>query len=218
MTYNLFDNQAVATVENGSNPWYMLWFRAVSQPTKAGFGVLLTEPNVTFRRAIMWLISASVIGGMISWQIEPGYIGLDLKSGNFWVNPGFDFGVFSMGVIVIPIMVLILHFQAIHMGGKGTLCQLSFLTAAYQSPLLLAWGICAGPASSMPGLFYYGNLVLTLIAFVMSINVIRATYGLNLMKSTTCAITALVVAYYVTPAIEQVIRQALEGGLGLSAP
>lgn len=175
----------------------MIWFKALTRPTERGYAILLTERNITLWRGVIWLIAASVVAAIISWQIEPGYFGQDPRTGSYFFNPGLDIGVLVGGLVQFVTSVAVIHFLALRIGGRGPLAQMAFLAASYQSPLVLLWGVLAGPASTLTALMQCGNPLLSLIALSMSVNAARAAYQIRFPKALFCAAIAFIGAYFV---------------------
>jgi tetratricopeptide (TPR) repeat protein len=144
---------AVARGAGVSLPWYEVWLTALTRPNPESYEVLLSDPEVSVSRALIWAaLSGVVIGGIVVLAqslvfnsvlgaLPPDQLAL-LNS----LNPttllavaflcGLPLIAFG-GMLNVLITAGLTHLGARLFGGNRPFTEQAYLTAAYSSPVTI---------------------------------------------------------------------------------
>jgi Tfp pilus assembly protein PilF len=150
---------AVARGAGAPLPWHEVWLTALSRPTPTAYEVLLSDPEVSVSRALIWSAIAGLVGGGVFLLAQtlffntfvsllPPEQSALLRSANpttllaigFLCGlPAFTFSA-MLGVLFTAGLT---HLGARLFGGRRPFAEQAYLTAAYASPLTIVNSVLA---------------------------------------------------------------------------
>lgn len=164
---------AVARGAGVSLPWYEVWLTAVTRPNPESYEVLLSDPEVSVSRALIWAALTGVVIGVVVVLVQvlffnsllgalpPEQLALlsslnttTLLAATFLCGlPLFAFG----GMLSVLFNAGLTHLGARLFGGSRPFAEQAYLTAGYSSPV---------------------TIVSTVLAFIPLINCLTLPLGL----------------------------------------
>ena len=185
--------EAVAPKDTKLRTWYKVWAITLLRPRTATGEALLSEGNISFRQAILWLTLASFIEAVITQPI--------FTKSPFIINWQNIFKLISnilLSSLVFPLCVFIfcvvIHFIAKLFGSKGTLQNFFIVYASFIAPLWILLGL-----SLALGLGTYKFEVFILISaflefyWLIVINSIAIKSVYRFSWAGTCLISTLII-------------------------
>ncbi|MDW8325325.1 MAG: YIP1 family protein [Anaerolineales bacterium] len=140
-------------------PWYEVWLTALSRPNPQAYEVLLSDPEVSVSRALIWAVAAGLASGGLFLLAQTLFFNFfvsllpqELAALPRSANPttllavallcGLPFFAFSsmLGVLLTAGLT---HSGARLFGGRRPFAEQAYLTAAYASPVTIANSVLA---------------------------------------------------------------------------
>jgi hypothetical protein len=188
------------------------WRRVLAQPGEEVFQQEKRNPNATLANAIIWMVIAGVIAGILSF-IQTAIFGSaaaammgDLPpeiAGQLGALTGGGLGLWA--IIFTPLFfvigVVLLHAVAKALGGVGEMGTIAYLLSLINAPITIVGAILA----FIPLLGACVGFLLGIYALVLNFFAIKANYNLE----TGRAIAVLVVYILVATVLSACIAGAL---------
>jgi hypothetical protein len=198
------------------------WQHVLTQPSEETFAQEAQGPNATLTTALIWMVIAGVIAGILGglravvFAGAAGGLGDALRGMNLPPQVANQFGMLMggggfMAIIVVPLGFLIgagiVHLLATVLGGSGDFGKLAYLIAAYQAPITIAAAII--------GLIpFLGGCVATLLAIyglVLEYFAVKANYGLTQGRALAVVLIPLAIAVVLAICVGVVIGAVVAG-------
>jgi len=147
---------AVARGAGVSLPWYEVWLTALTRPNPESYEVLLSDPEVSLSRALIWVALTGLVAGALA-ILAQALIFNSLLAGLRLAQPGaldpntLTAILFLCGLPAFAVSAMLgvllsagfTHLGARLFGGNRPLAEQAYLTAAYGSPIFVVSAILA---------------------------------------------------------------------------
>lgn len=171
--------------------WGQVWWRVLTRPCVASLESVLRDPQVSAKRAYIWVFSGTVIGNLLSWcgiiLMNWGDVDALNAASEYWggsllcVPPRAVLSGLT-AILALAIRVGIAQWIARALGGKGKFSQLAYATAAYMAPLPIIFG--AVVAIPLLNLLILPMAILSLVLNVMACKAVnRFGWGAAIVAS-----------------------------------
>jgi hypothetical protein len=133
--------------------WSQVWFRAITRPTVKNFEQIINDPNISTRRAYIWIFVSSLISFAIAILVQmlfPAQPTITPR-GVTYTAPliGLDVILFICGAPIVgavSILILVINSAITQgiagaLGGKGNFTKLVYTSSAFAAPMTLVMGV-----------------------------------------------------------------------------
>jgi hypothetical protein len=171
------------------------WVNALTKPGESFFAAEREKPSASLSTALIWIIAASVIGGLLSVlrsSIFPSTAGgfdqvVDLLPAEVQGDLGavvetgatggtaFDFASIILGPLFFIIGVGIYHVIATVLGGNGQFGRYAYLYATFSAPLIIVTSVLG----FIPVLGGCLSALLAIYRLVLAYHATKVEYGLS---------------------------------------
>ncbi|GIV75992.1 MAG: hypothetical protein KatS3mg050_0386 [Litorilinea sp.] len=193
------------------------WIKVLTQPGEAVFQEEKARPNATLLTAIIWVLVAAVIAGVLnlirgmifvtsSGGFEMMLRQMDLppeviQQFNMIMSPGMMTGLMGAqtiaSIILSPIFFLIgvgiLHLVASLLGGQGDFGRYAYLNATFQAPITIASAILG----FVPFLGGCLSFLLAIYGIVLAYFATKVNYGLTSGKALVVVLVPVILVFLV---------------------
>lgn len=177
------------------------WRRVLLQPGVPAFQEEKTNPNANLTTAIIWVVIAAIISGILGW------LQLRITSTNLAAIEGLPpemqqqlsgmmgGGLGLWAIIIMPILFLIMvglmHVAAQALGGQGDMGVMAYLVSTYHVPLTIISAVVA----LIPFLGGCISFLLSIYGIVLAYFAAQANYGLTSGKAIVVALVPLIIGF-----------------------
>ena len=179
-------------------PWYKAWIAALIHPNDDTWNLVMSEGNVSFRRAYIWLIFTSLLFplaySIVVWLKSS--LPINSSNGLTFIRNIVLIGIFEP--ILFVVLTGIAHFVARLFSKTGNYSNFFVVFAASYAPISLLYAVTAlvrlfvaFKIGSYAGIL----LVVYFVAFILTL-IINFNYHVNLFIALVISIGVAVLAYY----------------------
>ena len=179
-------------------PWYRVWINSLIHPNEDTWNVVLSEGNVSFKRAYVWLIFTSLLFplaySIVAWLKSP--LPINSSNGLTFIRNIIFIGVFEP--ILFVVLTGIVHIVARLFSKTGNYSNFFVVFAASYAPISLLYALAALVRLFVAykiGLYAGLLLMAYFIAFILSL-IVNFNYQVNLFIAFVISIGVAVLAYY----------------------
>jgi hypothetical protein len=183
--------------------WYKAWTNTLVHPNEDTWNALVSEGNVSFGRAYIWLTIVSLLFPLaystVVWIGSP----LSINSSNVWIFIRNTILIGILEPIGFVVLTRVVHFLAKLFSKSGNYSNFFVISATSFAPLSLLrtlTTVVRWTLAFKPGLYAGTILAIYFVAFLMPM-IVKFNYQLNLLLAFLMSVGLAFLVYYLSIAI-----------------
>jgi hypothetical protein len=223
-------NAPLSPIPGGSTPVYQVWLNALTKPNEQTFAEMAASPNAKSTTAFLWVFLGSLVNSFFAALVQGSVMRQMMQQ--YGGDGQFPFGgaggatfvqvicgapiAAVIAVVIFAALVGVVQFLARTFGGRGTIVQMAYTSAAIWTPIVLITSVftlfsaipVVGPFAGL--CFGIVGLILALYALFLAVTAVKGVNQIGWGQAAGSCLLPFVLLCCCATAVGYALGRALE--------